>query len=258
MARTVRWVVVLLVAVVAGCATTPPGGEAQAPREPRERMDYLYEAVGASEARKYDEAIELLLQLQIEEDPEDAATTHYLLGSAYAGLGDHASAATHYMAAVDKAGDMTSEALAAARLGAGHYSFLAGRYEDAVRHLSAWRDMSTAPHPDTLMELALAHSRTGANAEAVAVAEGVVGESDEATLEPAWLEMLADFYYSNGQYTESLEARDRADARRVAAVLDAAPAAKRSERTKERRERALPDTQTLRELQAQTRALLAR
>lgn len=258
MTRTVRWIVALLVAMVAGCATAPPGDERQTSREPRERKDYLYEAVRASEARKYDKAIELLRQLQAEEDPEDAATTHYLLGSAYAGLGDHASAATHYTAAVDKAGDMTAEVLAAARLGAGHYSFLAGRYDDAVRHLSAWRGMSAALHPDTLMELALAHSRTGANAEAVAVAEGVVGESDEASLEPAWLEMLADFYYGNGQYTESLKARDRADARRVAAVLDSAPAAKRSERAKERRERALPDTQTLRELQAQTRALLAR
>ena len=70
--------------------------------------------------------------------------------------------------------------------------------------------------------------------------------------------MLADFYYDNGQYTESLTARDRAETRRLAAIVDSAPAAKPSERARERRERALPDTQTLRELQAQTRALLAR
>ena len=258
MARTVSWVVLLLVVMVAGCATAPPGDEGQTPREPRERKDYLYEAVGASEARKYDKAIELLLQLQIEEDPEDAATTHYLLGSAYAGLGDHGSAATHYTAAVDKAGDMTAEALAAARLGAGHYSFLAGRYDDAVRHLSAWLDTTASPRPETLMELALAYSRTGADADAVAVAERVVGESDEATLRAEWFEMLADFYYKNGQYTESLEAQDRAEARRLAAVLDSVPADRPSRQAKERRERALPDTQTLRELQAQTRALLSR
>lgn len=221
-------------------------------------MDHLFEAVRASEARKYDEAIELLLQLQAEEGPEDAPTTHYLLGSAYAGLGDHANAAAQYMAAVATAEDMAAEVLAAARLGAGHYSFLAGRYDDAVRHLSAWRDTTAAPHPDTLMELALAYSRTGAHADAIAVAEGVIGKSDEAILEPEWFEMLADFYYDNGQYTESLTARDRAETRRLAAIVDSAPAAKPSERARERRERALPDTQTLRELQAQTRALLAR
>ena len=129
------------------------------------------------------------------EDPEDAPTTHYLLGSAYAGSGDHANAAREYIAAVAKAEEMAVEVLATARLGAGHYSFLTGRYDDAVRHLSAWRDTTATPHPGTLMELALAYSRTGANAEAVAVAEGVVGGSDEATLEPEWFEMLADFYY---------------------------------------------------------------
>ena len=258
MTRTVRWVVVLLIAMVAGCATAPPGDERRTPREPHERMDYLHEAVRASEARRYDQAIELLLRLQATEQPEDAATTHYLLGSAYAGLGDYAGAATHYTAAVDTAGDMTADVLAMARLGAGHYSFLAGRYEEAVRHLSAWRDLTAAPHPDTLQELALALSRTGANDDAIAVAERVVGESDEATLEPVWFEMLADFYYDNGQYTESLKARDRAEARRLAVVLDSAPVAKPSERARARRERALPDTQTLRELQAQTRALLAR
>ena len=203
-------------------------------------------------------AIELLQQLQAEEDPEDAATTHYLLGSAYAGLGDHEKAAAQYGAAVAKAGDMAAEALAAARLGAGHYSFLAGRYDDAVRHLSAWRDTAAAQPPDTLMELALAYSRIGAHADAIAVAQGVVSDSDDALLQPEWFEMLADFYYDNGQYTESLKAQDRAEARRLAAALDTAPTAKPSERAKERRERALPDTQTLRELQAQTRALLAR
>ena len=221
-------------------------------------MDYLFEAVRLSEAKKYDAAIEMLRQLQAEEDPEDAPTTHYLLGSAYAGSGDHANAAREYIAAVAKAEEMAVEVLATARLGAGHYSFLTGRYDDAVRHLTAWRDMTAAPRPDTLMELALALSRTGANDDAVAVAEGVLGESDEATLEPEWFEMLADFYYDNGQYTESLKARDRAEARRLTVVLDSAPVAKPSERAKERRERALPDTQTLRELQAQTRALLSR
>ena len=258
MARTGRCSVVLLAVLAAGCATPPPGGERQAADEPRERKDYLFEAVRFSEARKYDEAIELLLQLQAEEEPDDAATTHYLLGAAYAGLGDHANAAAQYIAAVVKSGEMAAGVVATARLGAGHYSFLAGRYDDAVRYLSAWRDTTASPHPDTLMELALAYSRMGANADAVAVAEGVIGESDEATLAPEWLEMLADFYYKNGQYTESLKARDRAESRRATAALGATPAVEPSERAKERRKRALPDTQTLRELEAQTRALLRR
>ena len=257
MARAAGCIVVLLV-VLTACATAPPGDEGQAPRESRERKDYLFEAVRLSEAKKYDAAIELLRQLQAEEDPEDAPTTHYLLGSAYAGLGDDANAAMEYIAAVAKAEEMAVEVLATARLGAGHYSFLIGRYDDAVRHLTAWRDMTAAPRPGTLMELALALSHTGANDDAVAVAEGVLGESDQATLEPEWFEMLADFYYKNGQYTESLEAQDRAEARRLAAVMDSVPVAKPSKQAKERRERALPDTQTLRELQAQTRALLSR
>ena len=256
MARAAGCFVIVL--ALAGCATMSPDGTAQAPPEPRERKDYLFEAVRHSEARRYGEAIELLLQLQAEEDPEDAATTHYLLGSAYAGLGEHANAAAQYTAALAKAEDMAAEVLTAARLGAGHYSFLAGRYDDAVRHLSAWRDTTTAPHPETLMELALAHSRTGANADAVTVAEGAIDQSDEASLRPEWFEMLADFYYGNGQYTESLEAQDRAESQRLTAAMGSVPAREPSERTRERRERALPDTQTLRALQAQTRALLGR
>ena len=252
--RTAGCIVVLAVLAV-GCATTSPDGAGQAPRE---RTDYLFEAVRLSEARKYDEAIELLKQLQAEEEPEDAATTHYLLGSAYAGLSDHANAAAQYVAAVAKAEDVAAEVLATARLGAGHYSFLAGRYDDAVRHLSAWRDMTAAPHPETLMELALAYSRTGANADAIVVAEGVIGASDEATIQAEWFEMLAGLYYENGRYTDALKAEDRAESRRVAAFMESAPAREPSARTRERRERALPDTQTLRTLQAQTRALLSR
>jgi len=249
--------IVLLLVLAAGCATTPDGA-GQAPREPRERKDYLFEAVRLSEARKYDEAIELLQRLQAVEDPKDAATTHYLLGSAYAGLDDHENAAAQYAAAVARAEAMAAEVLAAARLGAGHYSFLAGRYDDAVRHLSAWRNMATAPPPETLMELALAYSRTGANADAIAVAEGAIDESNEAILRPEWFEMLADFYYRNGQYTDSLEAQDRAESQRLTAAMGSVPAREPSEQTRERRERALPDTQTLRALQAQTRALLSR
>ena len=253
MTRATGCFVALAVVLAAGCATTPPD---KAGQELRERRDYLFEAVRLAEARKYDEAIATLQQLQAEEDPEVAVTTHYLLGSAYAGLNDHANAAAQYAAAVAKADDGAVEVLAMARLGAGHYSFLAGRYDDAVRHLSAWRDMTAAPHPETLMELALAYSRTGANADAIAVAERVVGGSDEVP--PEWFEMLANFYYENGQYTDALVAQDRAEARRVAAILKSGPAREPSERTRERRERALPDTQTLRALQAQTRALLSR
>lgn len=258
MTRAAGCFVALLAGLGAGCATTPADDVGQAPREPRERMDYLFEAVRLSEARKYALAIELLQQLQAEEDPEDAATTHYLLGSAYAGLSDHANAAAQYAAAVAKADGVAAEVLATARLGAGHYSFLAGRYDDAVRHLSAWRDMTAAPHPETLMELALAYSRTGANADAIRVAEGVIGASDEAAIQAEWFEMLADLYYENGQYTDALKAQDRAESRRVAAVLESVPAREPSARTRERRERALPDTQTLRALQEQTRALLGR
>ena len=255
MAVSAAGCIVVLAVLAVGCATTSPDDAGQAPRE---RKDYLFEAVRLSEARKYDEAIELLKQLQAEEEPEDAATTHYLLGSAYAGLSDHANAAAQYVAAVAKAEDVAAEMLATARLGAGHYSFLAGRYDDAVRHLSAWRNMTAAPRPETLMELALAYSRTGANADAIAVAEGVIGASDEATIQAEWFEMLAGFYYENGQYTDALKAEDRAESRRVAAVMEPAPARVPSARTREPRERALPDTQTLRTLQAQTRALLSR
>ena len=249
---------VLSIVLAAGCATTPPDQAGRAPSEPRERKDYLFEAVRLAEAKKYDEAVELLQQLQAEEDPEDAATTHYLLGSAYAGQGDYGNAAAQYAAAVAKVGDVAAELLATARLGAGHYSFLAGRYDDAVHHLSAWRDMTAAPNPETLMELALAYSRTGANADAIAVAERVIGTSDAATIQAEWFEMLADFYYENGQYTDALKAQDRADARRLTAVLESVPARTPSERTRVRRERALPDTQTLQALEAQTRALLGR
>lgn len=258
MTRVAGCFVALLAGLGAGCATAPADDVGHAPREPRERKDYLFEAVRLSEARKHDEAIELLQQLQAEEDPEDAATTHYLLGSAYAGLGDHANAAAQYIAAVAKAKDVAAEVLATARLGAGHYSFLAGRYDDAIHHLSAWRDMTAAPNPETLMELALAYSRTSANADAIAVAERVIGASDEATLQAEWFEMLAGFYYEDGQYTKSLEAQDRAESRRLTAAIGSVPVREPSERNRERRERTLPDTQTLRALQAQTRALLSR
>ena len=258
----------LAVSLTAGCATSPESAQtAKRPPEPtwRERANYLFEAVRLSEAQKFDEAIGLLLRLQAVESPDDAATTHYVLGSAFAGNEDYGNAAAQYAAAVAKGERMAPEALALARLGAGHYSFLAGRYEDAVRHLSTWRETVAEPNPESLMELAQAYGQIGDTARAVAVAEDVVRTADtEGTVvRRHWLELLADFYYSEGEWVKSLAAQDRIDARPSlehddTVQDDSRLAAGRAARARQKERRLLPDTETLTALQAQTRALLRR
>ena len=252
----------LLVWFLASCASPlpDPDGRSDAPRE---RKDYLFDAVRLAEARKYDQAVALLLQLQAEEDPADAPTTHYLLASAYAGMDDHVNAAAQYAAVTASDHEVEPEVMAAARLGAGHYSFLAARYDDAILHLSAWYETVEAPAPSTLMELAQAYSWVGAHDRAVAVAEAALGgpdasDANDSAAEPEWLQMLADFYYRNGQYTESLAAQDRADARRATEFDSLQRRVGSSRHRAERRAESLPDTDTLRTLEAQTRALLGR
>ena len=260
----------LAVSLAAGCATSPESAQTAAKRPPeptvRERANYLFEAVRLSEARKFDAAIGLLLRLQAVESPDDAATTHYVLGSAFAGNEDYGNAAAQYAAAVAKGERLAAEALAVARLGAGHYSFRAGRYEDAVRHLAAWRETVAEPNPESLMELAQAYGRIGDTARAVAVAEDVVRTADtEGTaVRRHWLELLADFYYSEGEWVKSLAAQDRIDDARPSLEHDDTVqddgriAAARAARARQKDRRLLPDTETLTALQAQTRALLRR
>ena len=262
----------LAVSLAAGCATPPKGAQtaAERPSEPtvRERSNYLSEAVRLSEAKKFDEAIALLLRLQAVESPDDAATTHYVLGSAFAGNEDYGNAAAQYAAAVAKGERLVAEALRLARLGAGHYSFLSGRYEDAVRHLSTWRETVAEPNPESLMELAQAYGRIGDTAQAIAVTEDVVRTADTADAEGTavrrhWLELLADFYYSEGEWVKSLAAQDRIDARPSlehddTVQDDGRTAAAGAARARQKERRLLPDTETLNALQAQTRALLRR
>ena len=263
---------VLAVSLVAGCATLPKGAQTVAERPPeptvRERSNYLSEAVRLSEAKKFDEAIALLLRLQAVESPDDAAITHYVLGSAFAGNEDFGNAAAQYAAAVAKGERLAAEALRLARLGAGHYSFLSGRYEDAVRHLSTWRETVAEPNPESLMELAQAYGRIGDTAQAIAVAEDVVRTADTADTEGTavrrhWLELLADFYYSEGEWVKSLAAQDRIDARPSLEHDDTVQddgriAAAGAARARQKERRLLPDTETLTALQAQTKALLRR
>ena len=260
----------LAVSLAAGCATSPESAQTAAKRAPeptvRERSNYLSEAVRLSEAKKFDEAIALLLRLQAVESPDDAATTHYVLGSAFAGNEDYGNAAAQYAAAVAKGERLAAEALRLARLGAGHYSFLAGRYEDAVRHLSTWRETVAEPNPESLMELAQAYGRIGDTAQAIAVTEDVVQTADtEGTVvRRHWLELLADFYYSEGEWVKSLAAQDRIDDARPSLEHDDTVqddgriAAARAARARQKDRRLLPDTETLTALQAQTRALLRR
>ena len=154
-----------------------------------------------------------------------------------------------------------------ARLGAGHYSFLAGRYEDTVRHLSTWRETVAETNPESLMELAQAYGQIGDTARAVAVAEDVVRTADtEGTVvRRHWLaRLLADFYYSEGEWVKSLAAQDRIDDARPSLEHDDTVqddgriAAARAARARQKDRRLLPDTETLTALQAQTRALLRR
>ena len=115
------------------------------------------------------------------------------------------------------------------------------------------------------MELAQAYGRIGDTARAVAVAEDVVRTADtEGTVvHRHWLELLADFYYSEGEWVKSLAAQDRIDARpsleRDDTVQDDGRlAAGRAARARQKERRLLPDTETLTALQAQTRAPLRR
>ena len=256
----------LAVSLAVGCATPPNRVHTGLP-EPtvRERSNYLSEAVRLSEAKKFDEAIRLLLRLQAVESPDDAAITHYLLGSAFAGNEDYGNAAAQYAAAVAKGELLAAEVFALACLGAGHYSFRSGRYEDAVRHLSTWREAVAEPSPESSMELADAYRRIGDTAQAVAIAEHVVRTADaEGTAVPRyWLEMLADLYYSEGEWVKSLAAQDRIDLgpsleRADTLQEDDRLAAARAARARQKDRRLLPDTETLNALQAQTRALLRR
>ena len=149
---------VLAALLIAGCATPEVGKVAEpAPPEPR-RANELGRVVRHMEAKQYDRVIDVLLRLQERQGADEAAATHYLLGSAYAGKADYQQAAAHYAAVAHRPGrGMAPEVVTAARLGAGHYSFLAQRYQDVVRHLAAWWREAVEPPPGTLMELAQAY-----------------------------------------------------------------------------------------------------
>ena len=151
-------VAVAWVAIVAGCAAPPATVETAPAPSQAATADLLYRAVNLMESRKYDRAVAVLTRLVEQQPPADAGATHYLLGSAYAAVNDYASAATHYALAAAGPGRLVLEAATLAHLGAGHYAYRAGRYEDAVRHLAAWRRSATQTNPSTLMELAQAHS----------------------------------------------------------------------------------------------------
>ena len=235
----------LLTAVLAGCAAPPTSVESPPTVAQPEPVDVLRRAVKLMESRKYDRAVAALTGLLERQTPSDAAATHYLLGSAYAGANEYAQAAQHYAIAADNPGGMTPDGTALAQLGAGHYAFLAGRYPEAVRHLAAWRRGTADADPATLMELAQAHARLEQNAEALDVAEAALGaaQAQGEDMREEWLALLADLYAANEQWDQSLAMQDR--------LQQEFPI------RRERRE-LLPDTATLEALQAQTRALLAR
>ena len=239
---------VAMLAVLASCAAPPASVErppAAARSEPAERVDVLHGAVKLMEARKYDRAIAALIDLLERQAQADAAATNYLLGSAYAAANDHRQAARHYAMAADNPGDLAPDGIALAQLGAGHYAFLAGRYEDAIRHLSAWRRGAAEADATTLMELAQAHAQVQQSAEALDVAGAALraAEAQGEEVREEWLALLADLYAANEQWDQSLAVQDRLQQdfpiRRDRPAL-------------------LPDTATLQALEAQTRALLAR
>ena len=238
----------VVLAVLAGCAAPPTSDErppATARSEPAERVDVLHRAVKLMESRKYDRAIATLTGLLERQAQADAASTHYLLGSAYAAANDHGQAAKHYAMAADNPGDLAPNGIALAQLGAGHYAFLAGRYGDAARYLAAWRRGAAELDPATLMELAQAHAHLEQSAEALEVAEAALGaaQAQGEEVREEWLALLADLYAANEQWDQSLAMQDRLQ--REFPIRRDRPAL-------------LPDTVTLEALQAQTRALLAR
>ena len=239
----------LLMAMFAGCAAPPAGVEPPPAAAPPDPVDVLRRAVNLMESRKYERAIAALTGLLERQAPSDAAATHYLLGSAYGAANDPARAAKHYAMAADNPGDMTPDGTALAQLGAGHYAFLAGRYQEAVRHLAAWRRSAADVDPATLMELAQAHFRLEQSADALEIAEAALrmAQTQGEEMREEWLAFLVDLYAANEQWDQSLAMQDR--------LQQEFPI--RPER-RDRRRALLPDTATLEALQAQTRALLAR
>ena len=237
-------VAVAWTAIVAGCAVPPATVETAPAPSQAATADLLYRAVNLMESRKYDRAVAVLTGLVEQQPPADAGATHYLLGSAYAAVNDYASAATHYALAAAGPGRLVLEAATLAHLGAGHYAYRAGRYEDAVRHLAAWRRSATQTNPSTLMELAQAHVHIGQKVDALDVAEAALraAQAQGEAVREEWLVLLAELYGANEQWDRSLAMHGRLE--REFPV---------------RRDRPTvwtPDTTTLQALEAQTRALL--
>ena len=225
--------------MVAGCAAPPAVESAPAPSRAAP-ADLLQRAVNLMESRKYDQAIAVLSGL-LEQQPSDAGAAHYLLGSAYAAVNDYGEAARHY--ALAAAGQLSPEGATLAHLGAGHYAYRAGQYQEAVRHLTAWRRKATQANPSTLMELAQAHAHIEQDVDALDVAEAALqaAQTQGEAVREEWLVLLAELYGANEQWDESLAMHDR---------LEREYPVRRNRPTEW-----LPDTTTLQALEAQTRAL---
>ena len=233
-------VAVASVAIAAGCAAPPAVESAPAPSRAAP-ADLLQRAVNLMESRKHDRAIAVLSGLLEQQPPADAGATHYLLGSAYAAVNDYGEAATHY--ALAAAGHLSPEGTILAHLGAGHYAYRSGQYQEAVRHLTAWRRNVTQANPSTLMELAQAHAHIEQNVDALDVAEAALqaAKTQGEAVREEWLLLLAELYGANEQWDESLAMHDR---------LEREYPVRRDRPTEW-----LPDTTTLQALEAQTRAL---
>ena len=233
---------------LASCAAPPAAvDDAPAPRaEPVEPADLLRRAVSLMDSRRFDRAIAVLNGLLAQQVPADAAATHYLLGSAFAAANDYHEAALHYALAADNPGSMSADGASLARLGAGHYAFLAGRHQDAVRHLAIWRRSAATADPSILMELAQAHAQLGQSAHALEVAEAALREAqaEGQAAREEWLELLAELYRANQRWDETLAMQERLERE--------FPVRLRGSRE------LLPDSAALDALQAQTRALLDR
>ena len=141
--------------------------------------------------REYDAAIAVLLELQADEFPEDAAFTHQALAAAYNFKRDYDRVLHHHVQIVEQPGNLPPASVRRALMSAGYLSFQQGRFEDAVRYMETWQLDEDNPPARFYAMLAWAYAEVGDRGKSMENAEVAVrGAETEGTAMPEWLEKL--------------------------------------------------------------------
>lgn len=140
---------------------------------------------------EYDAAIAVLLELQADEFPEDAAFTHRALAAAYNFKRDYERVLHHQVQIVEQPGNLPPASVRRALMSAGYLSFQQGRFEDAVRYMENWQADEDNPPARFYAMLAWAYAEVGDRGKSMENAEMAARIAEtEGTAMPEWLEKL--------------------------------------------------------------------